>query len=79
MFIIPEKEVTVRFITDFLKLKLQLVRKSYTFPRICETIQKLSVFHYTTPLNIGVLYYTIYLSTYSKDMKTIFTEFGPFR
>ena len=37
-FIIPKKEGTVRFITDYHKLNQQLVIKPYPIPRICENM-----------------------------------------
>ena len=41
VFVIPKKEVTVRFITDYHRLNHKLVRKPYSLPRIGNTIQKL--------------------------------------
>ena len=41
VFIIPKKEGTVRFITDYLRLNQQLVRKPYPSPRIGDTMQQL--------------------------------------
>ena len=41
VFIIPKKEGTVRFITDYHRLNQQLVRKLYLLPRISETMQQL--------------------------------------
>ena len=39
VFITPNKEGTVRLITDYHKFKHQLVRKLYPLPRIGETIK----------------------------------------
>ena len=41
VFIIPKKEGNVRFITDYCRLNQQLVRKTYTLPIICKTMQQL--------------------------------------
>ena len=41
VFIIPEKEGTVRFLTDYRRLNQQLVRNPYPLPRIAETMQQL--------------------------------------
>ena len=40
-FMIPKKEGTVRFITDYQRLNQQLVRNSYLLTRIVNTMQKL--------------------------------------
>ena len=41
VFITPNKEGTVRLITDYHKFNHQLVRKLYPLPRIGETIKQL--------------------------------------
>ena len=39
--IIPKKEGTVRFITDYHRLNHKLVRRTHLLPRIGETVQQL--------------------------------------
>ena len=46
VFIIPKKEGTVRFISDYHRLNHKLVRKPYPLPRIGETMQKLEGLQY---------------------------------
>ena len=46
VFIIPKKEGTMRFITDYLRLDHKLVRKYYSLPRIGETMHQLEGFQY---------------------------------
>ena len=41
VFVILKKEATVGFITNFCRLKQQLVRKSYPLPIISDNTQKL--------------------------------------
>ena len=41
IFIIPNKESTVRFITDYFRLNHKLIRNLYQLPIIGETIQQL--------------------------------------
>ena len=41
VFIIPKKEGTVRFITDYRNFNQKIFRNIYPLPRIGETIQKL--------------------------------------
>ena len=78
VFIIPKKEGTVRFITEYRRLNHQLVRKPYTSPRIGETVQQLEGFQYMTELDPNMGYYTIRISPASQDT-TIVTEVGKFR
>ena len=78
VFIIPKKEGTVRFVTDYHRLNQKLVRNSYNLTRIGETIQQLEGFQYVTVLHINMVYYNIRISTASQYMTTIVTEFGKF-
>ena len=73
------KKVTVRFITDYHRLKHQLERNPYPLPRIRKTMQKLEGFQYVNALDLNMGYYTIRLSPARQDMTTIVTEFGRFR
>ena len=79
VFIIPKKEGTVRFITDFRRVNKTIVRKPYPIPRIGETMQQLEGFQFATALDLNMGYYTIDLAESSKDITTIVTEFGKFR
>ena len=77
--IIPKKEGTERFVTDYHRLKQKLVGKPYPLPRIVKNMHKLEIFKYATELDLNMGYYTIRLSPTSQDMTTIVTEFGKFR
>ena len=79
VFIVPKKEGTVRFLTDFRRVNKTIVRKPYPIPRIGETMQQLEGFQYATALDLNMGYYTIDLAESSKDITTIVTEFGKFR
>ena len=79
IFIIPYKERTVRFITDYHRLNPKLIIKAHSLPIIGETMQKLEGYQYAATLDINREYYTIRLSPDSQDMTTIVTEFGKFR
>ena len=52
VFIIPKKEGTVRFITDYHIINQKLSRNPYPLPRIGETMHQLEGFQYTTALDI---------------------------
>ena len=79
LFITPKKEGNVRFITDYLILNQQLVRKPYPLPIICKTVHHLEGFRYGTVLDIKMKYYSIRISNTSQDMTTTVTEFFKFR
>ena len=79
VFIIPKKEGTVRFLTDFRKVNGQIVRKPFPIPRIADTLQQLEGFTFATALDLNMSYYTSPLAECSKDITTIVTEFGKFR
>ena len=52
VFIIPKKEGTVRFITDYKRLSKKLVRNMHPLPGIGKNIQQLEGFQYATALYI---------------------------
>ncbi|GFH50707.1 hypothetical protein CTEN210_07183 [Chaetoceros tenuissimus] len=79
VFIIPKKEGTARFVTDFWKVNGQVVRKPFPIPRIADTLQQLEGFTFATALDLNMGYYIIPLAECSKDITTIVTEFGKFR
>ena len=80
VFIIPKKEGTVRFLSDYRCLNQTIVRKPYPIPRIGDTMQQLEGFQYATALvDLNMGYYKIQLTPGSKDMTTIVTEFGKCR
>ena len=56
IFIIPKKEGTVRFITDYQKLNHNIIRNPYSLPRIGDTINQLEVFQYDTVLDLNTGY-----------------------
>jgi hypothetical protein len=60
-FIIPKKNGTVRFISDFRRLNEEVKRKPYTIPNIAQMFQELEKFAYATSLDLNMGYYTIRL------------------
>ena len=77
VFIIPKKERTVHFLSDYRCLNQTIVRKPYPIPRIGDTMQQLEGFQYATALDLNMGYYTIQLTPGSKDMTTIVTRHLP--
>ena len=78
VFIIPKKEGTVRFLTNYRKVNRQIVRKPFPILRIADALQQLEGFIFTTALDLNMGYYTIPLAECSKDITTIVMEFGKF-
>ena len=58
VFIIPKKEGTVRFLSNYRCLNQTIVCKPYTIPRIGDTMQQLEGgFQYATALDLNMGYY----------------------
>ena len=53
VFIIPKKEGTVHFLTNYRKVNGQIVRKPFPVPRIADTLQQLEGFTFTTTLDLN--------------------------
>jgi len=62
VFIIPKKEGTVRFLTNYRKVNGQIVRKPFPIPRRADMLQQLEGFTFATALDLNMGYYTIPLA-----------------
>ncbi len=58
-FIIPKKDKTVRFLSDFQEVNKRLVRKPFPIPKISTVLQEIKGFSYATALDLNMGYYTI--------------------
>ena len=56
-FIIPKKDGTVRFISDFRELNKQIKKKPFPLPKIQDLLLKLEGFQYATSLDLNMGYY----------------------
>ena len=65
--VIPKKDKTVRFISDFRKLNEKIKRKPYPLPNIKDILQNLVGFRYGTTLDLNMGYYHIELTPESKS------------
>ena len=76
--IIPKKDQTVRFITDFRKLNTLIKRKPYPLPNIRDTLLELEGFQWGTSLDLNMGYYHIELHPDSRKYCTIVFPFGKY-
>ena len=77
-FIIPKKDGTVRFISDFRELNRRIKRKPYPIPKIQDLLLKLEGFTYGTSLDLNMGYYHITLTPESKKLCTITLPWGKY-
>ena len=77
-FIIPKKDGTVRFISDFRELNSRIKRKPYPIPKIQDMLLKLEGFQFATSLDLNMGYYHIVLSGKSRELCTIVFPFGKY-
>jgi hypothetical protein len=78
-FIIPKKDGTVNFISDFRQLNLQTKREPYTIPKTQDLLLKLEGFKYATCLDLHMGYYYISLTEFSKSLCTIVLPYGTYK
>ena len=70
-FIIPKKQGTVRFLTDFREVNKRILRKPYPLPKISTVLQELEGFQWATSLDLNMGYYHIRLDPDSSEICTI--------
>ena len=76
--IIPKKDGTVRFITDFRQLNTRIKRKAFPLPNIKDTLLELEGFKYGTTLDLNMGYYHIEVHPESKHLCTLVFPFGKY-
>jgi hypothetical protein len=74
-FIIPEKDKTVCFLSDFWEVNKRLVRKP---PNISMVLQEIEGFSYATALDLNMGYYTIRLDPDASKICTIIFPWGKY-
>ncbi len=72
-FIIPKKDKTVRFLSDFWEVNKRSVRKPFPIPK---TLQEIEGFSFATALDLNMCYYTIRLDPDASKICTIIFPWG---
>ncbi len=77
-FIIPKKDGTVRFLTDFRELNRRILRKPFPIPKIQDMLLNLEGFQYATSLDLNMGYYHIMLTPGAQKLCTLVTPWGKY-
>ncbi len=70
-FIIPKKDKTLCFLSDFQEANKRLVRKPFPIPKISTVLQEIEGFSFATALDLNMGYYTIRLDPDASKICTI--------
>jgi hypothetical protein len=70
-FIIPKKNETVRFLSDFREVNKRLTRQPFPIPKINTVLQELEGFTFATALDLNMGYYTIRLDPDASRICTV--------
>ena len=77
--LIPKKDSTVCFISDFRELNKLILQQPYPIPMIQDLLLRLEGFVYGTTLYLNMGYYHIELSAKSKELCNIVTQWGKYK
>jgi hypothetical protein len=58
-FIVPKKNNTVRFLSNFWEVNERLIRKPFPIPKISTVLQEVGGFTLATAIDLNIGYYTI--------------------
>jgi hypothetical protein len=78
LFIIPKKNRTKRFLSNFWGVKKRLIRKPFPTPKISTVLQELEGFTFATSLDLNMGYYTIRLDPDASRIGTIIFLWGKY-
>jgi hypothetical protein len=78
-FIIPKKDGTVRFLTDFRRLNTQLERGSYPIPKISTLLQRIPKFTMVSSLDMSMGYYSTVLEDSSLKCTAFVVPWGKYQ
>jgi hypothetical protein len=75
---IPKKNKTVCFLSDFWEVNKRLVRKLFPIPKISTVLQEIEGFSYATALDLNMGYKTIRLDSDASKICTIIYPWGKY-
>jgi hypothetical protein len=79
-FLVPKKDGTARFVSDFRKLnEILLVDEKHDLPKIRDVLQRRAGFDYVTTIDITSQFYHFELDPESRKYVVITTPFGKYR
>ncbi len=76
LFIMPKKNRTVCFLSDFWEANKRLIRKPFPIPKISMVLQELEGFTFATALDLNMGYYTIRLDPNASRICTVIFPWG---
>jgi hypothetical protein len=77
-FIVPKKNNTVRFLSNFGEVNKRLIRKPFPIPKISKVLIELEGFTFATALDLNMGYYTIRLNPDASKICTIIFSWGKY-
>jgi hypothetical protein len=77
-FILPKKDRTVCFLSNFREVHKRLVRKPFPTPKLSTVLQELEGFTFATALDLNMGYYTIRLNPDASKICTITFPWGKY-
>jgi hypothetical protein len=78
LFIMPKKNRTVRFLSNFQEVNKRFIRKPFPIPKISTVLQELEGFTFATALDLNMGYYTIRLDPNASRICTIIFPWGKY-
>jgi len=78
-FIIPKKDGTVRFITDYREVNRRIVRKPWPMSHIAHLLQYIGRYSYVSALDLSMGYYHFKLDKKLQDMSTFVLPWGLYK
>ncbi len=77
-FIIPKKDKTVCFLSDFWEVNMRLTRTPFPIPKISMVLRKIEGITFATALDLNMGYYTIRLDPDASKICTIIFPWGKY-
>lgn len=78
-FLVPKKDNTARFVSDFRLLNQVIVDEMYPLPLIKEVLTRRSGFDYVSVFDLTSQFYHFVLTKFASELCTITTPFGLYR